>query len=151
MGTLANQRMELFALEVFKGSTGKQAAIAAGYSPKAAEGQASRLLRNAKVEARIDELNAELVKRTNRDADAISDILWGIAEDKTQAPVDRIRALTLEARRHREYAERREFSGPSGGPIPLVGALLHGNLSPHQAQLMAELAATLAAREVTSS
>ena len=41
-----------------------QAAIRAGYSPKSAEQQGNRLLRNAKVRAYIDERMAEHSKRT---------------------------------------------------------------------------------------
>jgi len=44
-----NARQQLFVLEYLKDQNGTQAAIRAGYSPKTAESQSSRLLRNAKV------------------------------------------------------------------------------------------------------
>ncbi len=50
---------------------GKQAAIRAGYKPKSAESQASRLLRNAKVRAHIDKLIAEASTRTGINADRV--------------------------------------------------------------------------------
>jgi phage terminase small subunit len=47
-GKMTNKQ-EAFALEYVVDFNGKQAAIRAGYSPRNAESQASRLLRNAKV------------------------------------------------------------------------------------------------------
>jgi phage terminase small subunit len=50
---------------------GRQAAIRAGYSPKTAEVQASRLLRNAKVRAAVTEAMQERSKRTRVTADHV--------------------------------------------------------------------------------
>lgn len=47
-------KQRLFALEYLIDFNGKQAAIRAGYSPRTAEVQACRLLRNAKVKAFIE-------------------------------------------------------------------------------------------------
>jgi single-stranded DNA-binding protein len=47
-------RQLLFVHEYLKDLNGKQAAIRAGYSPKTAESQASRLLRNVKVQNLIN-------------------------------------------------------------------------------------------------
>ena len=55
-----NPKQELFVREYLadKNLNAKQAAIRAGYSPKTAEVQASRLLRQAKVRAYIEELQS---------------------------------------------------------------------------------------------
>jgi phage terminase small subunit len=50
---------------------GRQAAIRAGYSPKTAEVQASRLLRNAKVEAAVKEAVEARSRRTQITADLV--------------------------------------------------------------------------------
>jgi phage terminase small subunit len=52
MGLTGKER--LFAAEYLKDKNGKQAAIRAGYSPKTAEQQASRLLRKVKVRQAIE-------------------------------------------------------------------------------------------------
>lgn len=54
-----------------KGITGKEAATRAGYSEKTAEQQASRLLRNVKVLARVQELQAEQRARLAITADDV--------------------------------------------------------------------------------
>jgi len=51
-----------FTLEYVVDFNGKQAAIRAGYSPRTAEAQASRLLRNVKVKKKIKELCAAFQK-----------------------------------------------------------------------------------------
>lgn len=57
-------KQQRFADEYLIDLNATQAAIRAGYSPKSAEQQGSRLLRNAKVRAYIDERMAEHSKRT---------------------------------------------------------------------------------------
>lgn len=54
--TKLNKRQEKFVLYVFSGMSASQAMIEAGYSPKAAYATGSRLLRNAKVKERLQEL-----------------------------------------------------------------------------------------------
>lgn len=70
MPPLTNQRHEAFALNYFGGQiSATEAAIKAGYSAKSAHVTASRLLRNAKVLARIQEL------RTATTDEAVADVL----------------------------------------------------------------------------
>src|SRR5690606_39059672 len=57
-------KQQRFADEYLIDLNATQAAIRAGYSPKSAEQQGSRLLSNAKVRAYIDERMAELSRRT---------------------------------------------------------------------------------------
>lgn len=49
-----NHRQRIFVAHIVKGTTAKDAAIAAGYSEKTAESQGSRLLRNAKVAEAVE-------------------------------------------------------------------------------------------------
>lgn len=66
MGTpLKNVQHEAFALEYTIDFNGTQAAIRAGYAEGSAHVTASRLLRNAKVAARIQERMAELTMTSN--------------------------------------------------------------------------------------
>jgi phage terminase small subunit len=58
---------------------GKQAAIRAGYSPKTAEVQASRLLRNAKVQAALESAIQARSKRTELSSDRVVEELARIA------------------------------------------------------------------------
>jgi len=62
-------RHERFCQEYIVDLNGKKAGIRAGYSPRTAESQASRLLSNDKVQERIAELQAERSERTAIDAD----------------------------------------------------------------------------------
>ena len=69
MPALDNLRQEAFCENYLSDPNGKQAAIAAGYAARSAEVTGSRLLSNAKVAARIEELREERSKRTAIDAD----------------------------------------------------------------------------------
>lgn len=64
-----NHQQELFVLEYLKDQNATQAAIRAGYSPKTAMQQGSRLLCHVEVGARIREAQAEQRDRTKIDAD----------------------------------------------------------------------------------
>lgn len=64
MPTLKNNRHEIFAQSLVKGMTQKDAAIEAGYEPKAVDVTASRLLRNAKICERISELQGRAVSKS---------------------------------------------------------------------------------------
>ena len=66
-----NPKQDRFASEFIIDLNGKQAAIRAGYSPKTAEMQASRLLRHVKVQAKISELQAARAKRTGITSDMV--------------------------------------------------------------------------------
>lgn len=66
---MLSDKRELFCREYVVDGNGAQAAIRAGYSENAAKEQASRLLTNANVKARIAELKGERVQRLQIDAD----------------------------------------------------------------------------------
>ncbi|MGA8036478.1 MAG: terminase small subunit [Candidatus Acidiferrales bacterium] len=79
------EKRKRFAEEYAVDCNGTQAAVRAGYSPKTASAQASRLLRNAKVRAAIEGLLAEETRRAELTAD---EIINGIRETvrRCQAP-----------------------------------------------------------------
>lgn len=64
-------RQDRFPYEYFIDFNGKQAAIRCGYSPKTAEAQASHLLRNYKVAAKIKELQEAAKKKSLLTADEL--------------------------------------------------------------------------------
>lgn len=71
-----------FVLEYVKDFNGKQAAIRAGYSPKTAEVQASRLLSNANLKAAADELSDSAVKKAGVEVgQVISELAYGAFVD----------------------------------------------------------------------
>ena len=55
-----NPKQLIFVQEYMKSSNGKHAAIAAGYSERSAESQASRMLRDAKVKQYLNKKEANL-------------------------------------------------------------------------------------------
>jgi phage terminase small subunit len=90
---LANARHERFAQEIAKGSTGRDAYIAAGYETKsdaATDANASRLLSDAKVKARIAEIQERAAVRAEITVADITTRLLAIAtkaETKDEAPM----------------------------------------------------------------
>lgn len=71
MPALANDKHEAFANEFVKDLNATQAATRCGYSEKTAKSQGSRLLTNADIVKRIDELKLERSKRTKIDVDYV--------------------------------------------------------------------------------
>lgn len=67
---LSGKRL-IFVKEYLVDSNGKRAAIAAGYSKKTAEAAASRLLRNVKVRAAIEEQTSERCEKLGLEADQV--------------------------------------------------------------------------------
>jgi phage terminase small subunit len=76
---LLTARQERFVAEYLVDLNGKQAAIRAGYRAKTAEFQASRLLRNVKVQAAITRAKAARAKRTHITADRVLRELASVA------------------------------------------------------------------------
>ena len=67
MAELENKRHELFCQEYIVDFNGTQAAIRAGYSKKSAGSQASELLKNPNISARVHELKKERMDRLSLD------------------------------------------------------------------------------------
>jgi phage terminase small subunit len=78
-------RQERFVEEYLLDVNAKQAAIRAGYSPKTAEVQGSRLLSNAKVKRAIAARMAERSKRTEVTSDYVLSKIQGTIERCSQA------------------------------------------------------------------
>lgn len=77
-----NPRQERFAQQYVIDGNGTRAAITAGYAEGAAHVQATRLLKDAKVKARIAELQAEAAKRN---AVTIDGLLTQLAQLRDEA------------------------------------------------------------------
>lgn len=80
MPKLKNQRWERYAQARVRGLTQHHAYIKAGYKARGdiADQVASRLSRNAKVEARIEELNSEIERQAIADGKEVREILTRI-------------------------------------------------------------------------
>jgi len=72
-----DQKQQIFVREYVRDGNGTRAAIAAGYSQKAASVAASRLLRNAKVQQELAKLQKTLCERLEISAEKV---LQGIAQ-----------------------------------------------------------------------
>lgn len=115
--TKLTPKQELFVAEWMKDRNGKQAAIRAGYSPRSAETTASTILRYPQVQEEIARRLKRIEERLEITAADISRRAWEIAnEDKG----DRVGALALLAKRHREFSEKQEHTGSDGGPIQII-------------------------------
>ncbi|MFZ3251722.1 MAG: terminase small subunit, partial [Pseudolabrys sp.] len=103
MPTLKNSRHELFAQEIAKGRSQREAYRAAGYLTKsddATDANASRLLSNAKVANRIRELQTEAANSTEVTVSSLiaeAERARALAEGKGQANA-MVGAITLKAR-----------------------------------------------------
>jgi phage terminase small subunit len=116
-----NPRQEAFCLAYARTGNATKAALEAGYSHKAAVVQGSRLLTNAKVRARIDELQAEVksakIASAKERQEFWTSIFRGeLADFDTK---DRIKASELLGKVQGDFIEKVEHSGPNGGPIVL--------------------------------
>lgn len=63
MSALRNSKHEHFAHLIAKGGNPRQSYIDAGYSDKGADQSASRLLRNAEIAARVEEIKGAVIER----------------------------------------------------------------------------------------
>lgn len=100
MPTLPNTRHERFAQELAKGKSQVEAYRLAGYNgtDPAMEASASRLVRNAKVAARLAELQAKAAERTEITVAAITNRLLNIAtaaENSKDAPMLQVARASL--------------------------------------------------------
>src|SRR5262245_38846866 len=103
MTALDNPRHELFAQEIAKGRSQREAYLAAGYvtrSDNTPDAAASRLLSHVKVSNRIHELQSEAAKSTEvtvRSLIAEAERARSLAESRDQ-PSAMVGAITLKAR-----------------------------------------------------
>lgn len=128
---------KFFVEEWVKDRNGKRAAIAAGYSEKTAEAQASRLLTNVKVRAYADALLEKISKKNLVDAEYVISTIKNTVERCQQAePVmikdgdewvetgeyqfdsrGVLKGCELLGKHLKLFTEKTEVSGPGGGPI----------------------------------
>src|SRR5215472_18447505 len=116
MPRLKKPRYELFALEMAKGKSQAQAAIAAGYSASDAGPRGCKLAKRQEIRARIEELRptlgqvviAKAVAVTAIDKASIMQSLWAIAHDRSEPTSSRVRCLELCGRELGLFADRRE-------------------------------------------
>ncbi len=143
-------KQQRFVDEYMIDCNGTQAAIRAGYSPKTADQQASRLLTKVKVAAAIAEAKQKQTERTEIDADYVLYGIQGIIERCEQAaPVlDRkgepvlvgtpdgglapaytfqadaaLKGYGLLGKHLKLFVDRTEHTGADGGPIKSEVAL----------------------------
>lgn len=111
----------IFCEEWLKDRNGKRAAIAAGYTERSAEVTASRLLRNAKVKAYIEE---QLKEAQQRRRESLDDILNELDENRkialsaeTPQASAANQATVAKAKLLGYVVEKVENTGKDGGPI----------------------------------
>lgn len=131
--SVLNEKQARFAEEYAVDLNATQAAIRAGYSPETARQQGSRLLTNAYIRARVEELRKELAEASRIDA------LW--IRERLRENVDRAmqleevqregkptgeyvyqgnvanKALELLGKDRGMFVEKHEVTGKDGGPI----------------------------------
>lgn len=115
-------RRQRFVDEYVVDFNGTQAAIRAGYAPKAANEQAARLLANASVKAAVEERRKSirkrtvdyrqyLIKKSRKIIDKCTDEKWN-PQGANGAIRNMVDILGLKTEKH-------EISGPNGTPIQI--------------------------------
>jgi hypothetical protein len=121
-------RGKKIATELLKGKTAKDALQAAGYSEKTARGQAAGILDNPVIQKGYCEvlekagLTDEFAAKTHKGVMQANHVLQlGGVAIKTQEPDHAIRARGLDMfyKVRGRYVEKKEISGPGGGPIKI--------------------------------
>lgn len=125
-------RQQRFVAEFAIDGNATQAAIRAGYSPNGAKVTASRLLTKPNVAAAVSERTQRVLERAEITAADIARVAWEIATDAETQPGARVSALALLAKRHPEFSDKHEHSGPAGGPIPVEVAAILAEMGPER-------------------
>lgn len=117
-------RQENFCLEYAKSGNATQAYMDSGYSVKDAKSaavNASRMLRNANVKARIDELRAKIKSDKILTIEQRKEILTTIAGDTESTKQDKIKAIDTLNKMDGVYLNRTEITG--GMPVVICDDL----------------------------
>ena len=102
-------RQLAFVNAIVLGKTGHASAIIAGYSPKYAETQASRMLStNVKIQRAVAARRATISTRIEKTAADIARAMWGIINDPDAPHSAKVSAAALESKRYQEYSDKRE-------------------------------------------
>lgn len=112
-------KQSAFVAEYLIDLNGTQAAVRAGYSPRTANEQAARLLAKDSVKEAVAEAKAKRAEECARTAlDVLKDIQADTRLARAQGDLKTsLRGLELEGKHLGMFVERRELSGPNGGPI----------------------------------
>lgn len=110
---LDNQRHERFAQHVANGASATQAYVDAGYSEGGAEANASRLIANDKVAARIDHLKQQAAKRAVITAEWVLERLRieAAGEGPDTSSGARTKATELLGKYLNMFSEKQEHTG----------------------------------------
>ncbi len=92
---MLNYRQELFAQHYALTANGRRSALIAGYSPTSADAQASDLLKNAKVAARIHQIRSRHLQQLKRRVTARQVRLLSEAMRSVQSTPHARRAIRL--------------------------------------------------------
>jgi hypothetical protein len=144
MPVLSNPKHEAFAQSLAKGETADDAYVQAGYQPN--RGNAARLKANESVRARLAELQGKAAAKTEITATTLIEELEAarlLALEARQASAA-VSATMGKAKLTGHIVDRREHSGPNGGPIPVLDL---SKLSDAQLDTLAEIFGPMAASE----
>lgn len=120
MTVLQNTRHEAFAQALAKGKTADEAYALAGYKPD--RGNASRLTANDSILTRVAELQGRAAKKVEVTVQTLAAELdearvMALAEKQSSAA---IQATMGKAKLFGLLVEKKQLSGPNGGPIQTV-------------------------------
>jgi phage terminase small subunit len=119
-----NPKQRRFVDEYLVDLNAKQAAIRAGYSPKTAESQGSRLLSHAKVSEAIQHGQAQIANKYEVTQEYVIEKLIenldGSLREGQRGPANG--ALTLLGKHIGMFVDRTRVEGPNGGPVQVEDA-----------------------------
>lgn len=114
------ERQEKFCREFIKTGNATKAYKKAGYDTKdygAQSVNASRLLRNDKVQERLAELRQRAENKEILSASQIRALLTNIATDKDSSKLEVMKALDILNKMNGEYIAKTQITGADGGPV----------------------------------
>ena len=119
-----NPKQRRFVDEYFVDLNAKQAAMRAGYSPKTAESQGSRLLSHAKVSEAIQHGQAQIANKYEVTQEYVIEKLIenldGSLREGQRGPANG--AFTLLGKHIGMFVDRTRVEGPNGGPVQVEDA-----------------------------
>jgi phage terminase small subunit len=118
-------QQELFAARIAAGDKLADACLAAypraaGWTPATVLARAYRVANTPSVAARIKELRDQMIEPALADGRERRRWWMRVMEDETASTRDRLKASELLARACGDFIERREVSGPDGGPLMIL-------------------------------
>lgn len=114
------ERQEKFCREFIKTGNATKAYKKAGYDTEdydAIRSNASRLLTNDNVKARLEELRRKAEAKEILSASQIRALLTNIATDKESSKLEVMKALDILNKMNGEYITKTQITGADGGPV----------------------------------